>query len=722
MTTYNTGNPVGSTDPKDLYDNAQNLDALVNSTTELSHADRLAVQRKTWHGMEVEFDAAQSERAGEFAQFLADSAYQDLGVYGAGIEVTRYNQVFLKDGEFYRAAASLGLPYTTTGLWASESGSFVGVGDAVLRQDLDAPGGSDLVGYDSGTAQDVLDESKPMANYTALRNYAGRATGVRITQAGLAGFFQRDDVDTTSADNGGTIIVDGAGRRWKRLVTGDIQLSWFGGKADWDGSVGTYNSAALQAAGNAALSIGAALDIGSGYYLCDAKVTFDLRVSGSPALRRYLNIKGAGSNQSALIFSSTDGLEFIGAAVVGVNNGDHRLSLSGFEIRQPSIVRSGFALFAKSMTKLKTNDVTVTGFGIGFDLEDVLVSHFSNGKISYAGTNVRSRVNTYSRMNLTRFESFGFVAAYDAFADVQGCNLEFDTCGFEGLGLTTTGDRPDYAAIGLKYQGSPDGYAGLSLSNCYFENNKGAADLYIDALWTSNASIKSTNFNRAGSTRYSTANIVLANGSIGAEQHVALEDCGFLAAGTYTPNASRQKIDIQSSAGYSGWRIIDRGGNVGLYSGVDAYVPDFAEITSYRRVQLSQKGTYTPVVEGDTATPGVGTYTTRSGIYERIGDMVFFSVRAAWTAHTGSGTFKVSLPPIAPDTTAVNQPITLVYSGPSYAADQQMTGYVRPALNTTVGSGCVQILRMKPDGTLNAAALNTSATYDIYISGAYRAA
>lgn len=153
MTAFNTGNPIGSTNPKDLYDNAQNLDVLVNSNTDVSHADRLGVQRKTWHGMEAEFDTEQAQRSSEFAQFLADSAYQDLGVYGAGIEVTRYNQVFLKDGEFYRAAASLVLPYTTTGVWVSESASFVGVGDAVLRQDLQSTGsvnGAALVGGNDG--------------------------------------------------------------------------------------------------------------------------------------------------------------------------------------------------------------------------------------------------------------------------------------------------------------------------------------------------------------------------------------------------------------------------------------------------------------------------------------------------------------------------------------------------------------------------------------------
>lgn len=104
-------------------------------------------------------------------------------------------------------------------------------GGAALALDLmdTAPGkGAALVGYDDGTVQAVLDDAKPMANYTALRAYTGRATGVRITQAGLAGFFQRDDSDTTSSDNGGTVIVDAAGRRWKRIFDGAVNVQWFG--------------------------------------------------------------------------------------------------------------------------------------------------------------------------------------------------------------------------------------------------------------------------------------------------------------------------------------------------------------------------------------------------------------------------------------------------------------------------------------------------------------
>src|SRR5690554_4185377 len=125
MTTYNTGNPLGSKDPRDLYDNAENLDEAVNTRTAESWGDRFGVARKTWWGMEQGFQ-----------QFLLDSGYQDIGDYAAGLEITERNQIFWRDGELYRAGASLNLPYTTMGDWGEEEGLFVAVGDAALRQDL----------------------------------------------------------------------------------------------------------------------------------------------------------------------------------------------------------------------------------------------------------------------------------------------------------------------------------------------------------------------------------------------------------------------------------------------------------------------------------------------------------------------------------------------------------------------------------------------------------
>jgi hypothetical protein len=56
MTTYKTGNPIGSTAVKDLYDNAENLDFAVNDMTSTVWEDRLGVLRKTWLGVESEGD------------------------------------------------------------------------------------------------------------------------------------------------------------------------------------------------------------------------------------------------------------------------------------------------------------------------------------------------------------------------------------------------------------------------------------------------------------------------------------------------------------------------------------------------------------------------------------------------------------------------------------------------------------------------------------------
>ncbi|HAT5009659.1 TPA: hypothetical protein I9774_000515 [Serratia marcescens] len=49
MTTYNTGNPLGSGDPRDLYDNAQNFDLAINGNGR-KWLDRLGVERYTWEG------------------------------------------------------------------------------------------------------------------------------------------------------------------------------------------------------------------------------------------------------------------------------------------------------------------------------------------------------------------------------------------------------------------------------------------------------------------------------------------------------------------------------------------------------------------------------------------------------------------------------------------------------------------------------------------------
>jgi len=134
--TYNTNNQLGSNDPRDLSDNAENLDRAANSQASRTWTDRFNRNRKTFYGFEQ-----------DFADFIAASGFVNLGNYTTGLVLNNFNTTFTKDGLAYRAAPTTVLPYTTTGVWASESSKFVIAGDSTLRQDLAAFSGAGLIGF-----------------------------------------------------------------------------------------------------------------------------------------------------------------------------------------------------------------------------------------------------------------------------------------------------------------------------------------------------------------------------------------------------------------------------------------------------------------------------------------------------------------------------------------------------------------------------------------------
>lgn len=154
MTTFNTGNPVGSVDPRDLYDNAENFDTAINDVTSEEWSDRLGRPRKTWHGV-----VQQAYR--QISDIAENAGYQFVGDYAAGIEITGYNQIVRdENGEFWRLSGNIQLPYTTTGAGLPEDGAFVAIGDATLRSELsssDEDLGASLVGYGDTTVKDQLD-------------------------------------------------------------------------------------------------------------------------------------------------------------------------------------------------------------------------------------------------------------------------------------------------------------------------------------------------------------------------------------------------------------------------------------------------------------------------------------------------------------------------------------------------------------------------------------
>lgn len=176
----------------------------------------------------------------------------------SGGTLTNAAQVFLNDkvgsaglGNYYAWSGTF--PKTVpAGIDPAITAGFIMRSDAGLRCQLASVDGDSLMGY---------------ATYAQIRAYSGALKFIRCggrsslySGDGAHGKFYRDDTDTTSADNDGTILIDASGRRWKRKFSRGTDVRWFG--ADPSGNYDS--SSALQKALNSGASI---IDLMGGTYL-----------------------------------------------------------------------------------------------------------------------------------------------------------------------------------------------------------------------------------------------------------------------------------------------------------------------------------------------------------------------------------------------------------------------------------------------------------------------
>lgn len=238
---YNTGNPVGSTDPRDLYDNAQAMDIGMNSQ---SHAftDRLGAQRTSWYGMEQSFDSAQSSRQATFEAWLAASGFEAthlIYVDGQPLTVDRPTQLIDRDGSVYRVKMPASFPVALTGDWSTDAPALVDVGDDALRSDLADPlAGASIV---AGAVRSVSNLAELRALPTAL-NTTAFTYGRDVAGDGAQGAFKFLPGDLSaqvSSDKYGALYVapaadpSGASGAWVRMWDG------VGPRPEWWGRNGT---------------------------------------------------------------------------------------------------------------------------------------------------------------------------------------------------------------------------------------------------------------------------------------------------------------------------------------------------------------------------------------------------------------------------------------------------------------------------------------------------
>lgn len=184
--------------------------------------------------------------------------------------------------------------------------NFAPVDNTLLAVELAStdPGhGAELVEYQGATVEAALNERHPeIGTYALLRAYAGPVTafyvrGVANIFDGGFGVFRVDVSDTTSSDNGGTVLIDASGRRWKRIYDGAVNVLWFG--ADKIGATSSVPAVNATIAFANSLSTPVKIEFPHGIYDLTAGVTQAVE-------RGYISFNGNNSKincQSGNVFN-----------------------------------------------------------------------------------------------------------------------------------------------------------------------------------------------------------------------------------------------------------------------------------------------------------------------------------------------------------------------------------------------------------------------------------
>ncbi|MDU1796615.1 MAG: hypothetical protein E6801_08425, partial [Pseudomonas aeruginosa] len=164
MTTYATGNPLGSKDPRDLYDNAENFDAAMNDRVNTTWNDRFGVSRPTMKGYEEQFNDwldAQGFEPGVLE-------YVD----GSPLTVDRPTQLIQRGDNIYSVKRPASFPVNLTGNWATDQNLLVAQVDRTLQDTLATSAGAGMIGYRERTVADRLNDTANVKDYGAIADGA----------------------------------------------------------------------------------------------------------------------------------------------------------------------------------------------------------------------------------------------------------------------------------------------------------------------------------------------------------------------------------------------------------------------------------------------------------------------------------------------------------------------------------------------------------------------
>lgn len=128
-------------------------------------------------------------------------------------------------------------------------------------------------------------------------------------------------------------------------------------------------------------------------------------------------------------------------------------------------------------------------------------------------------------------------------------------------------------------------------------------------------------------------------------------------------------------------------------------------------LSVYDEGTFTPTIIGQ-STAGSGTYTLQTGVYTRVGRLVFFAIALGWSAHTGTGNMRVAGLPVAADSLPVSVPVAVYQSGLSVGSGLQFAAQV---INSTTE---IALYSNNPAGNATQLSIDTSVA-ELRLQGCY---
>jgi len=631
--TYNTGNPIGSTDARDLADNAVNFDSAVNSLAG-TWIDRLGVTRQTYEGV---------------TQGLM---FFNVGDFATGYTLTNSRQTLTYSGHEYGWTGSFPkvIPPSSTpaGTGGIGAGAWVDRSDVTLRSDLNV-----VVKVFESVADVKVDAS-------LIVGQKCRTLGYYAVGDGGGNDYEIVAAATGTDDGGSYIDLSGSGFQAKGLFGSVVNVKQFGAR----GNGADDDTSSIQACINyAAISgIEVLIPASSSYYKY-SQITIPQQQGG-------ISVRGESTNtiynmQNSIYRGSTLKSTVTTGNTITVNGGGF-YSNRGVQFSNLSISAetSGYVVsFTGSPENsfMKNCVILNSASGGGVYVKDCWSGFtFDNGIIAGSDATGTGGIGLFVENSIL---AGGFVASnstiYGFRKSVHFGDLVYQAT-LKQVAMQGSGN-------GLYVDG---GFTSLSVERCHFEFNDDIA-IYLKSS-VSVSILGSTFYRNAESAAGVASEIYLSSGGSDYNYGLNISDCRAMGLSNgvtfiYVNNPSYCSGKIENN-----WAVkfSDGAGTVGIYcndtnpenlevisnrfesleTGYSGAINKFKAFSKaldgYHGIRFSsapsssddpntiddyEEGVWTPVLTGDGGATGQS-YSEQFGRYQKIGNRVYFSFSATLTA------------------------------------------------------------------------------------------